>query len=101
MATAKKPATKRSTVKKTPAKKTTPAKTHRKTSSKKVSTPEMRSFKLAKDVPPFRTFKLSRQTVYWVILVSFIIFAQLWIIKLQVDVANLIEIQQNELMNNN
>ena len=96
MATAKQSASKQSTTKKAPVMKTV----HKKTSAKKAPTQEIRSFKLAKDEPPFRSFRISRQTVYWVILVCFIIFAQLWIIKLQIDVSNLIELQQNELQNN-
>jgi len=98
MATAKKSTTKKAPVKKAPAKKAsvTKAKATKKTSAKKSA--ELKSFRLAKNQPPFTSFKITRQTVYWVILVSFIIFAQLWIIKLQVDVANLIEIQQRELL---
>lgn len=101
MATAKKSAPKHSTTKKAPAKKSATARTHKKTPTKKASTQELRSFRLAKDEPPFKTFRISRQTVYWVILVCFIIFAQLWIIKLQIDVSNLIELQQNELQSSN
>lgn len=64
---------------------------------KRTATPEMRSFHVAKDVPPFTTFKVTRQTLYWVILVSFIVFAQLWIISLQVEVASLLDAQQAQL----
>lgn len=71
-------------LKKTPIKKTT-AKT------------EMRSFRVSKDDMPFGTFRVTRQTVYWVILVAFIIFAQLWIINLQVEVASLLDAQQTQL----
>jgi len=71
-------------LKKTPIKKTT-AKTG------------MRSFRVSKDDMPFGTFRVTRQTVYWVILVAFIIFAQLWIINLQVEVASLLDAQQTQL----
>lgn len=94
MATAKKSVTKKTTTKKAPVKKAAAKKT-----AKKSTSAQMRSFRVAKNQPPFNSFAITRQTVYWIILVSFIIFAQLWIIKLQVDVANLIEIQQNELLN--
>lgn len=94
--TTKKPAVRsatkpRSTVKpkKTPVKKTT---------TKKSATNEMRSFHVAKDQTPFTTFRVTRQTVYWVILVAFIIFAQLWIISLQVEVASLLDAQQAQLL---
>lgn len=60
----------------------------------------MRSFKVTRDQPPFTTFKITRQTVYWVILVAFIVFVQLWILKLQMEVATLIETQQAEFLNN-
>ena len=107
MATAKKPVTKKSTSKTTVAKKTSPKKSsstrvtsHKKAANKKAA-PEFRSFKLAPNQPPFKSFRITRQTVYWLVLVCFIIFAQLWIIKLQIDVSNLIELQQTELLNSN
>lgn len=105
------------TTKKTPVKKTThkgksakatPVKkksvkatsTAKKTASRKsvAKQPEMRSFHIAKDQPPFTTFQITRQTVYWVILVAFIVFAQLWIISLQVEVASLLDAQQAQLL---
>lgn len=113
MATTKKPAAKRASVKKAPVKKTvathaTKAKAAttkkaapRKSTAKRTvrsTQASMRSFHIAQDQPPFTSFKITKQTVYWIILVAFIIFAQLWIIKLQVDVANLIEVQQNEFL---
>lgn len=60
--------------------------------------PEMRSFHVAKDDQEFTGFRITRQTVYWIILISFIIFAQLWILKLQIEVATLIDAQQAQLM---
>ena len=102
MATAKKPVAKKSTSKASTTKKPTAARavSHKKASSKKTAS-EFRSFKLARNEPPFNSFKITRQTVYWLVLVCFIIFAQLWIIKLQIDVSNLIELQQTELLNSN
>jgi hypothetical protein len=95
---APKKTTARATVtKKAPVKKTTAKRAPKRTSSKK--TPEMRSFHIAKESQEFTKFKVTRQTVYWVILVAFIIFAQLWILKLQVDVATLIDAQQQQLLN--
>lgn len=102
--TSKAAATKRTTASKTVAKK--PATPKKKTaatrvaSSKKVAKkPSMRSFRVAEDRSDFKTFRITRQTIYWIILVSFIVFAQLWILKLQVEVATLIETQQNQLQN--
>lgn len=116
MATAKKPVTK-----KTPAKKPTskpavkkasaqpsPAKTvvrkkaptKKAASSKAAAVAPVRSFRLSRNDVPFGSFKVTRQTIYWIILVSFIIFVQLWIIQLQIDVATLIERQQTEFLEN-
>lgn len=82
--------TKKPTAKKAPVKKAT--------SKKQAAASEMRSFHVAKDVKPFTTFQITRQTFYWVVLVAFIIFAQLWIISLQVEVASLLDAQQAQLL---
>ncbi len=89
MATTKKPATKKVTTKKA---------APRKKAASKSTAAQMKSFKLSSDNPTFRTFKITRQTVYWVILVSFIIFVQLWILKLQIEVTNLLDVQQSALL---
>ncbi len=44
-----------------------------------------RSFKLASDFPPFLQAHLSRQTVYWTILLLFIIIMQLIIIATNIN----------------
>ena len=111
MATTKKTTTKKTTaVRKTAPKKTAVASKKtavvskkaapRKTTTKRApaKSAEVRSFKVSKNNPPFTSFQITRQTVYWIILVSFIIFAQLWILKLQVEVASLIEAQQIQLL---
>jgi len=87
------------TAKKTTAKKTTAVKkapVKRKATTKKApvkAVPKMRSFHVSPDYPEFTTFKISRQTVYWVIIVSFIIFMQLWILGLQMETSTYIENQ--------
>jgi hypothetical protein len=107
MATAKKPAPKKTTAKKpaakaapvakkAPVKKAPVKKTAAKKSTKASS--KYKSFKVAANQSSFSTFKVTRQTIYWVILIGFIIFAQLWILKLQIDVAGLLDAQQAELM---
>lgn len=98
--TARKPATaaKRVTAKKAvPTRKAAPRKT---TASKKVSkkAAEYESFKLSSNQPPIKSFKITKQTVYWVIIMAFIIFFQLWIIKLQVEVAQLIQDNQTQII---
>lgn len=87
---------------KTASKKTTskaaPKKTATRSKAKRaVKQPQMQSFHIAKDDLPFTTFRVTRQTLYWVVLVSFIIFAQLWIISLQVEIASLLDAQQAQL----
>ena len=96
MATAKKTTAKKTTSKKAPVKK---ASTSKKTSTK--STPVVRSFRVSPDIPAFRTFKISRQTVYWVIIVSVIIFMQLWILALQMQTASNIESELSSLQTSN
>ncbi len=98
MATTKKTTKKTTTAKKAPAKRPAAKKTAPKRKSQAVSKKsDMRSFHVAADQPPFNTFRITRQTLYWVILVAFIVFAQLWIISLQVEVAILLDAQQAQL----
>lgn len=78
---------------KKPAAKKAPAK---KTTAKKV---QMRSFRLSREERAFTDFQVTRQTLYWIILAGFIIFAQLWILKLQIEVASIIDAQQEQIQN--
>jgi hypothetical protein len=80
MATTKK----KTTAKKRPATTSPKKKTTR---SKKVA--PMQSFRIYKDAPTFTTFRVTRQTLYWTILLLFIIITQLWILKVQLDIAAL------------
>ena len=84
---AKKTATKKP-IKKVVASKVTPKKTTvKRTATKK--TPQMQSFRVYRDDRPFVRAQLTRQTVYWVILLIFIVITQLWILKIQMDIADL------------
>jgi len=97
MATAKKTTAKSKPVaKKAPAKRVSTSK-KAPSKSKAVATPKMRSFHVSPDFPAFTTFKITRQTVYWVIIVSFIIFMQLWILGLQMETSTYIENQLSAL----
>ena len=81
MATSKKPL-----VKKTVSKVKTVVK---KVASKKSATPvetSMKSFKLSRDTLPFFGVRITRQTIYWSILLIFIMLMQLWILNLQLDI---------------
>jgi len=76
------------TVKKAVAK--TPVKKIVKKVAAKVKKPApMKSFKVYRSTEPFTTMRVSRQTVYWLILLLFIVITQLWILKLQLDIASL------------
>lgn len=48
-------------------------------------TVQYKSFRASTNNPPFFTFKITVQTVYWTILIAAIIFLQLWIIKEQTE----------------
>lgn len=85
---AKKPAKK--TVKKVVSKAKTPARKRsvtQRSSAKKAA--EMQSFRLYKDTQDFGSFRITRQTVYWSILLAVIIVTQLWILKIQMEIAEL------------
>ena len=61
----------------------------KKVAAKVKKQPPMKSFKVYRNHEPFTTFRVSRQTVYWLILLLFIVITQLWILKLQLDIASL------------
>ena len=72
----------------------------KKATTKKVSakpTPAFRSFRISPNTPSFTTFKVTRQTVYWIIIVAFIAFMQLWILKMQIETSNYIETELSAL----
>ena len=78
------------------------SKSTKSTPRKKVSTPQpvkMRSFRVSPNNPSFTTFKITRQTLYWIIIVGFIIAMQLWIIAMQIETSDFIENQLTELNN--
>lgn len=52
-------------------------------------TAPMKSFHIYKEEKPFIRMQLSRQTLYWAILLLFIVITQLWILKIQLDIASL------------
>jgi hypothetical protein len=60
---------------------------------------KMRSFRISPNNPSFTTFKITRQTLYWVIIIGFIIAMQLWIIAMQIETSDFIENQLTELNN--
>ena len=85
MATPKKTTTKK-TVTKAAATVKAPVKKVAVKKSKATKVPEMKSFKVSRDTLPFFAVKLTRQTVYWSILLIFIMLLQLWILNIQLDI---------------
>ena len=83
----------KTTVKKT-AKKAAPKRpTTKKTSVKHVP---MKSFRAYKDPKPFMRLSITRQTVYWGLLVVIIFVTQLWLLKIQLDISNLTDLLRAE-----
>lgn len=72
-----------------PAKKTTVKKTSvKKSVAKKVTNA---SFKVGRETTPFKTYKITEQTIYWGVLVVYILLLSLWILKIQVDTLNIVD----------
>lgn len=70
------------TSKKAPSTKKQPTKK----SSTSQGSPTMHSFVRYKDTSPFKSFQLTSQTVYWLILCALILALGLWVISLNVRV---------------
>lgn len=83
MATAKKPAKKPAT-KKAPAK--SAARTTIKRSTKRPVAPVMRSFAPARTTEPFFTFRITHQTLYWLVLAMIVLALGVWVTVISVKV---------------
>jgi len=46
---------------------------------------ELKSFKRQKETAPFMSFKITKQTVYWSVLVVYIMILMLWISHIQLE----------------
>jgi len=93
MTTAKKTPTKKAPVtKKAPAKKATVKK-----QPKAVAAPALKSFKLSKNPGPFLSARITRQTVYWSILLIIVLILEIWILNIQLDVIELTDSINNQL----
>lgn len=62
--------------------KTTPKKP---VTKKQPDEPAYKSFKLTKDTGKFVTFKFTKQTLYWLILLVYILFLDVWIANAQMN----------------
>jgi type VI protein secretion system component VasF len=69
-------------------KKTIKAKTQKVTKAAKVA--KIESFKLSKEQAPFMSFHFTMQTVYWLILLVFVLVLSLWVLHLQNQVSTII-----------
>lgn len=49
----------------------------------------MQSFKVYRNAPPFMSFHITKQTIYWTVLLLIIFGIQIWILKVQLDIAAL------------
>jgi hypothetical protein len=72
------------------AKKKTTKRTTKRTSSSR--TKQMRSFRIEKDTIPFTSTKLTNQTGYWIILLAVIVVLQMWILQVQMEIANITQL---------
>lgn len=73
------------------AKKATKKATKRKIAPKKVKkVAPLKSFKLAKETTPFVTFRVTDQTVYWSILLILILLLALWILRIQINISDVL-----------
>ena len=89
MATTKKPTTKSTATKKSIALKRAPAKPASTTKVRRVaknSPSEVRSFRPARTSEPFFTFRITHQTLYWLILAGLVLALGLWVTDINVKV---------------
>lgn len=96
MATKKTTPTKRATPKKSTTTKKAPVKkatTVRTTTAPRKKTPAknqaVRSFRVTKNPEDFMTFRINRQTIYWIIFGTAVIALALWVMSLQRDINDL------------
>jgi len=52
--------------------------------------PRFKSFKVHKNVKPFVQFRVTEQTVYWSVLLIFILFLALWVLSIQLNIDEII-----------
>ena len=96
---------KTSSVKKAPVKKSTVKNkatatvAKSKPAAKKTTTKALRSFRPSAPTEPFFTFRITRQTIYWLILSVIIVGLAAWVIQLSVQVQAIYDqIDRNELL---
>jgi diacylglycerol kinase len=85
------------TTKKKPTAKSTKATAARKKTTRSVSQPAFRSFQISKSTTPFLTFRLTKQSAYWLILSLVVLVLGIWVTILNVRIEQLLD--QVELTN--
>lgn len=89
---------KASSAKKTPAKKSPAKNKSTAASAKKTAVLPMQSFRPARPTEPFFTFKITRQTVYWLILSVIVIGLAAWVLQLNARIQSVYDqIEQNSI----
>ncbi|MGB4420420.1 MAG: hypothetical protein WBI29_01305 [Candidatus Saccharimonadales bacterium] len=72
----------------------TAKKAGKKTSVKRVYKPKKAkpaSFKIQKETVPFMSFKITEQTVYWLVVVLLIFLLGIWVLRIQLDLSELLD----------
>ena len=59
--------------------------------ARKVSKLQEQSFMVVREKAPFLTFKITTQTIYWIIVLVYVLLLSLWILKIQLDTLTIIE----------
>lgn len=89
---------KASSPKKSPAKKPTVKAKSKTASTKKPAAQAIRSFRPSRSTEPFFTFKITRQTIYWLILSVIVIGLAAWVLQLNARIQSIYDqIEQNSM----
>jgi hypothetical protein len=58
---------------------------------RKAKTAPAKSFAISSEKQPFVAFKITDQTIYWSVLLAYILLLSLWILKIQIDTQSIID----------
>lgn len=59
--------------------------------ARKAKTSAVKSFAITSEKKPFVSFKVTDQTIYWSVLLAYILLLSLWILKIQIDTQSIID----------
>jgi len=57
----------------------------------KPKTVKLESFKIQKETGPFMSFKITEQTVYWLVVVLMVFLLGIWVLNIQMDLSELLD----------